>query len=442
MKMTTSAPPSELDSCRREFEAFARSRPVPPWLADLRRTGISHFTELGYPTQQQEEWIFTNVRPIVELPFQRASAAGAIQTDLAAFEFAGLDGIRLTFVDGHFVPALSRVEAVPAGIVAGDLCSAIDRQGERVAGHLGRHARTDASGFSALNTAFIQDGAFIHLEAGRELEQPVHLLFLSTGTGNHTAHVRNLIVAAPNARARVIESHYSLGDNPHLTNAVTEVIVAEGAHVEHCKFQEQNTASFHVATIQAHLAKASRFVSHSISTGARIARNDINLVLAGDGVDAVLNGLYVVGGRQLVDHHTLADHAMPRCGSHEFYHGILGGQSRGVFNGKIYVRQDAQKTDAKQTSRNILLTDQAVVNAKPQLEIFADDVKCTHGATVGQLNRDAVFYCRSRGIDEANARRLLTHAFAGEVIERITIEPVRAHLEKLLWDRLEELIEE
>ncbi len=215
----------------------------------------------------------------------------------------------------------------------------------------------------------------------------------------------------------------------------------QDAHIEHAKFQEENLEAFHVATTQVTLARDSRFLSHSISTGARLARHNINLVMTGQGVDCVMNGLYAFGGKQLVDHHTVADHAQPHCGSHEYYHGILGGSSRGVFNGKIFVRKDAQKTDAKQTSRNLLLTDTATVNAKPQLEILADDVKCTHGATVGQMNDEALFYCRTRGIGEVDARRLLTHAFASEIVNRITVEPVREHLEQVLWARLEELIE-
>ncbi|NDD37249.1 MAG: Fe-S cluster assembly protein SufD, partial [Verrucomicrobia bacterium] len=272
--------------------------------------------------------------------------------------------------------------------------------------------------------------------------EPIHLLFVSVpGDAANTAQPRNLIVAGTNSSAKIVEHYVSLGGAAHFTNAVTEIAVGEGANIEHAKFQEENLEAFHIATVQVTLARDSRFLSHSISTGARLARHNINLVMTGQGVDCVMNGLYAAGGKQLVDHHTVADHAQPHCGSHEYYHGILGGSSRGVFNGKIFVRKDAQKTDAKQTSRNLLLTDTATVNSKPQLEILADDVKCTHGATVGQLNDEALFYCRTRGIAEVNARRLLTHAFASEIVNRITVEPVREHLEQVLWARLEELIE-
>ncbi len=415
---------------------------TPAWLADLRRNGITHFTELGFPTLKQEEWVFTNVKPILELSFIPATAPGSAKIEVDGFTFDGLAGPRLVFVDGHLSHAHSELPELPDGVVVTNLASAVEAHGELVEKHLGRYAKTDESGFSALNTAFIQDGVFIYLPQGEVLREPVHLLFISTDGDTNTANLRNLIVAEANSQGKVIESYYSAGDQAVFTNVVTEVVLEENAHVEHCKFQELNQESFHVATIQAQLARRSHFTSHSISTGARIARNNINLVMSGEGVECVLNGLYLVGGNQVVDHHTLADHAMPHCDSHEYYHGILGDRSRGIFNGKIYVREDAQKTDAKQSSRAILLSDQATLHAKPQLEIYADDVKCTHGATVGQLNSEAVFYCRSRGIDENSARRMLTHAFASEVIDRISIEAVREHLESIIWNRLEDLIED
>lgn len=442
MTATDQKASGELAAYLSAFEEFDATEKSPSWLADLRRSGISHFTELGFPTLKQEEWVFTNVKPIQDLSFIPAAKPTSAHINVERFKFEGLEGARLVFVDGHLAHALSAIPELPDGIIVSNFAAALESHGDLVQKHLARYAKTDESGFSALNTAFIQDGAFVHLPRGKVLDQPVHLIFLSTDGDTNTANLRNLIIAEPNSQAKVIESYYSVGDQAVFANAVTEVFVDENACVEHTKFQEMNHESFHVATIQAQLARSSRFTSHSISTGARIARNNINLVMNGEGIECTLNGLYLVGGRQLVDHHTLADHALPHCDSHEFYHGILGGQSRGVFNGKIYVREDAQKTDAKQSSRAILLSDKATVNAKPQLEIYADDVKCTHGATVGQLNEEAIFYCRSRGIDEPSARRMLTHAFAGEVIDRISIEPVREHLESLIWDRLEELIED
>jgi Fe-S cluster assembly protein SufD len=440
--MTTETNSNPVEACLSAHEKFSATAGGPQWLSDLRTTGITHFTELGFPTLRQEEWIFTNVKPIQELSFLPATAPTSSAPAVEEFLHAEVDGPRLVFVDGHLSHSLSHFTDLPTGAIVTNLASALESHSELVEKHLGHYAKTDESGFSALNTAFIQDGAFIYLPKGAILEHPIQVLFVATDGDANTVTLRNLIVAEPTSACKIIESYHSIGEHAVFTNVVTEVLVDESAQVEHCKFQDQNEESFHIATIQAQLGKASNFTSHSISTGSRIARNNINFVLNGEGIDCTLNGLYVVGNRQVVDHHTLADHALPHCDSHEFYHGILGGKSRGVFNGKIFVREDAQKTDAKQSSRAILLSDTATLNAKPQLEIYADDVKCTHGATVGQLNREAVFYCRSRGIDEASARRLLTHAFAGEIIERISMEPVRDRLESILWDRLENLIEQ
>lgn len=442
MTATDQKPSGELEAYLAAFEEFSGAADTPAWLADLRRNGITHFTELGFPTLKQEDWVFTNVKPIQELSFIPATAPGNAAIDIEGFKFKGLTGPRLVFVDGHLSHTLSEISELPEGVVVSNLASEIEARSDLIGKHLGHYAKTDESGFSALNTAFIQDGAFIFMPKGAVLEEPIHLLYISTDGDTNTTNLRNLIVAEPMSQCKVIESYCSAGDQAVFTNVVTEIVVEESARVEHCKFQELNQESFHVATIQAHLAKSAHFTSYSISTGARIARNNINMVMAGEGIECILNGLYIVGDRQVVDHHTLADHAMPHCDSHEYYHGILGGKSRGIFNGKIFVRQDAQKTDAKQSSRTILLSDEATLHTKPQLEIYADDVKCTHGATVGQLNREAIFYFRSRGIDELNARRMLTHAFASEVIDRISIEPVREHLESIIWNRLEELIED
>ena len=444
MTTTKSKPAADLGTHLAAAETFAASALGPEWLRTLRRNGVTHFTELGFPTTKLEDWIYCNVAPITKLAFKPAASADASVTEkqLAPFAFPGWTGSRLVFVNGHFAPKLSSLPASQKGVTITNLATALASGDPLVQAQLAHHASVDGSGFSALNTAFITDGAFIALAPNAVAVEPVHLLFVSApGDAANTAQPRNLIVAGANSSAKIVEHYVSLGGAAHFTNAVTEIAVGEGAHVEHAKFQEENLEAFHIATVQATLARDSRFLSHSISTGARLARHNINLVMTGQGVDCVMNGLYAVGGKQLVDHHTVADHAQPHCGSHEFYHGILGGSSRGVFNGKIFVRKDAQKTDAKQTSRNLLLTDTATVNSKPQLEILADDVKCTHGATVGQLNDEALFYCRTRGISEVNARRLLTHAFASEIVNRITVEPVREHLEQVLWARLEELIE-
>jgi Fe-S cluster assembly protein SufD len=268
----------------------------------------------------------------------------------------------------------------------------------------------------------------------------VQLLYLAASERPGAAvHARNLIVAHSCSSVKIIETYASLTELPHLTNAVTELALGPEARVEHCKLQDENERAFHIATVQAAQSRGSHWLSHSIATGARLARNQIQTLFTAEGGEAILSGLFLARGEQLMDHHTVVDHAQPHCESHEFYYGILAGRAHGVFNGKIFVRQDAQKTNAKQTNRNLVLSEHALINTKPQLEIFADDVKCTHGATVGQLNEEALFYLRSRGIGADLARRMLVRAFANDAVERVTLAPVRAHLEQLLTERFEGL---
>ncbi len=267
----------------------------------------------------------------------------------------------------------------------------------------------------------------------------MQLLFVSTSTdAGATTHPRNLIIVEREARLTVIESYVSLAKAPTLTNAVTEFALGDNCFVEHCKFQDESKDAFHIAALHSHLGRAVNFSSHSIVTGAKLSRNNIRTTLDGEGIEAVLNGVYLTNGDQLADHHMIVDHAKPHCASHEYFNGILAGKSRGVFHGRILVRPDAQKTDAKQTSKNLLLSDEASADAKPQLEIYADDVKCTHGATVGQLNDESIYYLRSRGIGLEMARRMLIHAFAGEIIDRVKHEALREELDALVWDRLEQ----
>jgi Fe-S cluster assembly protein SufD len=305
-------------------------------------------------------------------------------------------------------------------------------------------ARLDrcASGYDnplgALNTAFFQDGAVIRIPANMTVAEPIQLLFLTTQTAAGTAHhTRNLVVAEKQAQACVIETHASLADGQYVTNCLTELSLAPGAQIEHCRLQLESLEAFHFGATHAWQDRDSTFLSHSLALGARIARQDIRSVLGGEGGYALFNGLYLAQGGQLTDHHTVMDHARPHCESHEYYHGILDGHARGVFNGKIFVRPDAQKTDAKQTNRNLLLSSDATIDTKPQLEIFADDVKCTHGATVGQLDEDSLFYLRSRGIGVEEARRMLIHAFAAVVIQRLKMESIRPELDQRVLDKLQ-----
>ena len=441
---STGSAPAKKTACRPYLESFEQFEAEfaggdPPWVQSIRKAGVSHFAELGLPTTQDEEWRFTNIAPILKLPFKPIFEPSGQRPSIAKFTIGGLKCARLVFVDGRYSAELSSPLPETGGVRTASLDSALATESGLIEQHLARHARCDDNPFVGLNTAFFQDGAFIRIPDGRIVEEPIHLLFISTGreTGA-TTHPRNLIIAGKNSQATVIENYVSTVDTAYFTNAVTEIVLEENAVLEHCKLQAESLSAYHIATIQAYQGRGSNWLSHSISTGAKIARNNIRTVLDAEGIECVLNGLYLGVVDQLVDHHTVVDHAKPRCNSHEFYNGILDGKSKGVFNGKIFVRKDAQKTDAKQTSRNLLLSEEATVDTKPQLEIFADDVKCTHGATVGQLNEEEIFYLRSRGIGADRARRMLIHAFASDIINRIKLEPVRDELEKLLTSRLDE----
>jgi Fe-S cluster assembly protein SufD len=338
-------------------------------------------------------------------------------------------------VNGSFDAGLSDVGELPAGVRVGSLADAIEQSPGLVETHLGRYAGFREQAFVALNTALFRDGAFIYVPRGKVVESPIHIVYLATQDERPIAsHVRNLYVVDENAHATIVESYAGAGR--YFTNTVTEIVVGVNANLDHYKVQQESESAYHVATQQLEQAGPSVFTSHSISFGGALVRNDINGRLGGEHIESTINGLYVVNGRQHVDNHTAIDHAMPNCNSHELYKGIMDGSSTGVFNGKIFVRQDAQKTDAKQTNQNLLLSRDAVIDTKPQLEIFADDVRCTHGATVGQLDSDALFYLRSRGIGEAEARSMLVYAFARDVLDRIKIEPLRLGLEETLLKKL------
>ena len=322
---------------------------------------------------------------------------------------------------------------MPEGVKAGSLASALDSDGGLLEEHLARYASYRRNAFTALNTAFVEDGAFVYLPKDAVVKEPIHLLFLSTASKDPAVcHPRNLIVAGSSAQATVIESYAGLEGGVYFTNAVTEIVTGEQSRIDHTRLQRESERAFHVATMEVSQHRDSAFASRSISIGAKLVRNDLNVLLNGEGCDCTLDGLYLAGGEQHVDNHTTIDHAKPHCSSRELYKGILDGKSTGVFNGKIIVRKDAQKTDARQTNNNLLLSEESLINTKPQLEILADDVKCTHGATIGQLDEEALFYLRTRGIGDAAARSLLTYAFASEIIGRIRIQPIQCRLDLLL----------
>jgi Fe-S cluster assembly protein SufD len=434
----------QFDPLLKAFERFEQqgvSR-QPPWVFLRRKAGIARFAELGFPTLKHVDWRFTNVAPIAKPPFKpvfESDANGLALDALSQFPFSKLPGARLVFVNGHFAAGLSTLPALRDGIRVSNLASALVNDAGIIEKHLGRYVRTEDNAFAALNDAFFQDGGFIFVPAGQSIDEPVQLLFVNTSTDAGAAmHPRNLIIAEREAHLTIIESYVSLAKAPTFTNAVTEFALGANSVVEHCKFQDESTDAFHIAALHSHLGRTVNFSSHSIVTGAKLSRNNIRTTLDGEGIEAVLNGVYLTNGDQLADHHMVVDHAKPHCASHEYFNGVLAGKSRGVFHGRILVRPDAQKTDAKQTSKNLLLSDEASAEAKPQLEIYADDVKCTHGATIGQLNDESIYYLRSRGIGLETARRMLIHAFAGEIIDRVKHDALREELDALVWDRLEQ----
>jgi Fe-S cluster assembly protein SufD len=426
---------------------FAAQASGPVWLDALRKQAMSRFESLGFPTTKNEDWHFTSVAPIAEQTFRPAmvssrgvssegSTAGVVaRADLERFAFGEPQWHTFVFVNGEFSEDLSSYAGLGREVSVTPLATALRNGTGRPERHLGKIANFGAQAFTALNTAFIRDGAFVEIHANAILDQPVHLLFVSEGQGESVAHPRNLIVAAPNSRATVIDSYVSVRDSCYFTNAVTEIFLGEGAHLDHYKIQRESEKSFHVGTVQARQARDSQLHSFSFAVGGSLARTNIYTSLDGAGATCTLNGLYLADGTQHIDNQTSIEHIAPNCPSHEVYKGVLDGRSHGVFNGKVYVHPEAQKTDGKQSNNNLLLSPTARVDTKPQLEIFADDVKCTHGATVGRLDEIAMFYLNSRGIGPEMARMLLTYAFAADVLEMIELEPLKKGLEEMVLAR-------
>jgi len=429
------------ESYLEKFESFEKLASQPAWLSPLRKAGAAGFSEQGFPTLKHEDWRFTNVAPIANLPLHPARQAvvnGAESKALGEAIFANLPGNRLVFVNGFFSASLSSLKPAAGGARIENLAATLAANSPLIEKHLGKYAKTKDNAFAALNQAFFADGAFIYVPAGVVIEEPVRLIYISSVKQNgETIQPRNLIIAEANSKVTVIESYISAASAAYFTNAVTELVAGENAYVEHIKLQDEAANAYHIATIQGEFGRASNVTVHSFALGAKLSRTNIRTKLAGEGLECILNGLYVTKDEQLADHHMIVEHAQPHCASHEYFNGILDDKSKGVFHGRIYVHPIAQKTDAKQTNKNLLLSDNASADTKPQLEIYADDVKCTHGATIGQLNDESIFYLRSRGIGPETARRMLIHAFAGEIIERIKYEPAREELDKLVWERLE-----
>ncbi len=426
-----------MDVYRSDFE---RQAPGATWLNTLRSRGIQRFGELGFPSMKDEDWHFTNVSPIAGTAFSTAEPQKnrLSPSDIKPLSFGASDWDTLVFVDGRFVEDLSSVPGHRDEVKVGSLARAIQSGSGHPERHLGTIAAPDSSAFTALNSAFIRDGAFIEIPADASVSAPIHLVFVSTSNGAFATHPRNVIVAARHSRATIIESYVSIGGAGYLTNAVTEIALGEGARVDHYKIQRESIDAFHVGTLEARQQRASELHSFSFAAGAKLSRTNIYTVLDGEAASCTLNGLYLADGVQHMDHQTRIEHVQPNCPSRELYKGVLDGRSHGVFNGKVYVHPEAQKTDGKQSNNNLLLSPTARVDTKPQLEIYADDVRCTHGATVGRLDELAMFYLNSRGIGADSARTLLTYAFAADVLETIGLEPLRDGLEKMVLARFTE----
>ncbi|MBI3894923.1 MAG: Fe-S cluster assembly protein SufD [Acidobacteria bacterium] len=412
----------------------------PGWLQRLRQEAIQAFTELGFPTTRHEEWKYTSVTPIAQTPFQTPWEQKDLswKPETAALEpWRSLSDVCLVFVNGSFCESLSSFQGLPSGVKAGNLASLLPGSPDGFMEHLARYADHRNHPFIALNTALWQDGAYLWLPKGTVLERPVHLLFISTAKDAPlVSHPRSLVLAERESQATIIESYLGVGEGVCFSNAVTEIVAGENTVLDHYQLQLENERSAHIATLQVYQDRNAHFTSGSVSLGGALVRNEVNAVLDAEGSECVLNGLYLAQGRQHMDNRTSMDHARPHCSSRQHYNGILDGHAAGVFNGRIIVRPDAQKTDAIQKNRNLLLSEEATVNTKPQLEIFANDVRCTHGATVGQIDPEALFYLRSRGIAQQDARNLLIYAFAGDILDRIRPAEVRTRVENALNARL------
>lgn len=416
----------------------------PESLQVWRRQNLGRYASSGIPTHKDEEFKYLPLNVLAENEFKPAYSATVYREDLDSYPIAQLDAITLTFVNGEYAPELSNASGMPEGSFVMSLQEALEGHEERVMRHLGkighfdgRLGSTNDPRFTQLNGAYLSEGAYIFVAKGEVIERPIHLLFLAKPNhGIFVAHPRVLIELEENAQAKVTETYLALQDGLYFTNSVTEMVVGANAMLEHTKVQQESAQAVHIAAIYAHQEGGSTFTSNNASFGGQICRNDINAFVDGEHTETWLNGAYLGLDSQVHDNHTRIDHAKANCHSFEVYKGILNDRSVGVFNGKIFVYEDAQKTDAKQTNQALLLSPTATFNTKPQLEIFADDVKCTHGATIGQLREDALFYLQARGIPKSQARSMLVYAFAAEALDKITNDVVREAVEKTLYERL------
>jgi Fe-S cluster assembly protein SufD len=419
------------------------------WVDRLRESAMDQFQQLGFPSVKEEEWKYTNVAPIGRIDFSPIvtgnGAPSSLRADqLGQFTYPEARASRLVFVNGILRTDLSSLKGLPEEVVAIDLAEALrsERYNQLLQAHLARVVDYGENGFTALNTAFLANGAFVLVPKGVRIELPLHLLFVSEAAQpNAASFPRVLVIAEENSSATIIESYAGVQNKVYFTNAVVEIVVKDGARLEHYRVQDESASAFHVATTRADLGRTSSFDTTNITLGARLSRHNLSVIMDHEGAECWVDGLYIVGTGQHADTHSIIDHKQPHCTSHQLYKGILDGKSRAVFNGKVFVRPGAQKTDAMQTNKNLLLSNEAHVDTKPQLEIFADDVKCAHGAAIGQLDEDELFYLSTRGLHSDLARNLLTYGFAEEVIGKIKVESIKTQLDEAVLHRLNASLE-
>jgi Fe-S cluster assembly protein SufD len=425
----------------------ADKRAFPAWVLRLRESALERFEQVGLPTTDVEDWKYTNVAPIARGSFVPVApdSQSELRADVVAEFIAPEASSRLVFVNGVYRAELSSVGNLPEGVMVANLREALTGEHEfDLRSHLARPTATEVDGFSALNAAFLgSSGALIYLPTGAQVTAPIQLLFLAVNAPPQPPAIfpRVLVVAERESAATLIESYASPEESLSFTNAVVEVFVGENARVTHYKVQRESERAFHIATTNAELGRSGVYDLTTITLGAQLSRHGLNIKLAHEGAECWADGLYLVGTGQHADTHSLIDHSSPHCTSHQLYKGILDGKSRAVFNGKVFVHRDAQKTDAMQSNKNLLLSNEARVDTKPQLEIYADDVKCAHGATVGQLEEEELFYLISRGLHTDLARNLLTYGFAEELVEKIKIESIKRQLDEAILNRLHARLE-
>lgn len=425
------------------FRAVRHASPTAAWAELVRGSAMDRFEQLGFPTVKSEEWKYTNLAPLIKDKFIPAVASDITTEAVGRYSYPETADNHVVLVNGFFSAQLSSLKT--QGVVAIDLLEAIAdaRYGKIAREYLARNATYHDNGLTALNTAFLQSGLFVLIPRDVKVEVPLLITLVSDSTEKHTANFpRVLIVGEENSSATIIENYVSLDDEAHFTNSVVEVVLLDGARLEHYRVQRENNNALHIATTATELGRGGSYDTTSITMGARLSRHDISVVLDHEGAECWVDGLYIVGADQHADTHSLIDHKQPHCNSHQLYKGILDGNGRAVFNGKVFVRHGAQKTDAMQTNKNLLLSNRAHVDTKPQLEIFADDVKCAHGAAVGQLDTEELFYLHTRGINPKLARNLLTYGFAEEVIGKIKIDSIRSELDQAVLNQIHAQLDE